>query len=125
MKDKKKRPLVERLSIRMTEWVGTPASVVVHTILFIGAFASVAFGTDLNTVLLVLTTAVSLEAIYLAIFIQMTVNRHSESLEDIEEDIEQFEESLEDVEEDIDELTKRLKGRQQKARKLIKKLAKR
>ena len=35
-----------------------------------------------------LTTAVSLEAIYLSIFIQMTVNRNTQSLEEVEEDIE-------------------------------------
>lgn len=48
--------------------------------------------------MLILTTAVSLEAIYLAIFIQMTVNRTSESLEEVEEDIEDLQEDIEEDE---------------------------
>jgi chromosome segregation ATPase len=59
---------------------------------------------SLDHILLILTTAVSLEAIYLAIFIQMTVNRHSQSLADVEEDIEDLGEEVEDLGEDIGEL---------------------
>ena len=55
-------------------------------------------------ILLILTTIVSLEAIYLAIFIQMTVNRQAESLAEVEEDLEDIEEDIEDISQDIDEI---------------------
>lgn len=37
--------------------------------------------------LLVLTTVLSIEAIYLALFIQMTVNKTSDDIEEVEKDI--------------------------------------
>jgi low affinity Fe/Cu permease len=92
-------------SDKITRWIGSPASIVVHTLFFIGAFAMPFFGASLDRVLLVLTTVVSLEAIYLALFIQMTVNRNTESLEDIEEDVEEMQEDIEDVQEDIGEIS--------------------
>lgn len=56
-----------------------------------------------DKVLLILTTAVSLEAIYLAIFIQMTVNRTTTSLAGVEKDIG-------DIQEDVDSLEVNFKG---------------
>lgn len=55
--------------------------------------------------LLVLTTAVSLEAIYLAIFIQMTVNRNARELQEVGEDIDEISEDIEEIGEDIDEMS--------------------
>ncbi len=94
----------ESLAERFTNWVGSTSSLIVHTILFVAAFAVVGFGIQLATVLLILTTAVSLEAIYLAIFIQMTVNRNTKSLEEVEEDIDEIQEDVEGIEKDIDEI---------------------
>jgi len=85
--------------------VGSVSSLILHTIFFIACFAAVIFGIlDLNTMLLVLTTAVSLEAIYLAIFIQMTVNENTESLREVEEDIDEIQEDVEELGEDMDEI---------------------
>lgn len=89
----------------MTAWVGSPASILVHTIFFIGVFALGFFNVSLDHILLILTTVVSLEAIYLAIFIQMTVNRHTESLQDVGEDIEELGEEVEELGEDIEEIS--------------------
>lgn len=97
---------IEQLANRFTTWIGSPASIIIHTILFIVAFGFVWFGVALNTVLLVLTTAVSLEAIYLALFIQMSVNRNTQSLADVEEDLEEIQEDVEGIEKDIDEIEK-------------------
>lgn len=97
---------LETLAHKFTTWLGSPASILVHTIVFIGAFVFVWLGTPLNTVLLVLTTAVSLEAIYLALFIQMSVNRNTQSLAGVEEDIEDIAEDVEGIEKDIDEIEK-------------------
>jgi len=92
---------IERISLRLTASVGTPVSIVVHTFMFVGIFSLMLFGIHFEQVMLILTTLVSLEAIYLSIFIQMTVNRNTASLEDVEEDIDTIHENVEDIQEDI------------------------
>ncbi len=54
--------------------------------------------------MLILTTAVSLEAIYLSLFIQMTVNRNTASLKDVTEDLGEIQEDVKDLEEDFGEI---------------------
>ncbi len=90
---------LEKISFRLTDWIGTPVSLIIHTLLFFGIFALRYFGVTTDYILLILTTAVSLEAIYLSIFIQMTVNRNTESLEEVEEDIEDIQEEAFEEEE--------------------------
>ncbi len=102
---KNKTPVLERLSVKVTDWVGTPYSLVVHTFFFIGIFALKFFGYPIDQILLILTTAVSLEAIYLAILIQMTVNRNTASLEAVEDDIEDIQEDVEDLEEEVEDIS--------------------
>lgn len=94
----------EDFSKRLTRWIGSPQSIIIHTIFFIGIFGLRFFGVAASDLLLVLTTIVSLEAIYLSIFIQMTVNRHSEELEEVSEDIEEIQENVEEIQEDVDEI---------------------
>lgn len=93
----------------MTYWVGTPASLVLHTIIFIGSLAVMPiFG--LERVLLVLTSAVSLEAIYLSLFIQMTALRSHKKLADIEDDIDEIlEDTVSLTEEQKQELKAKIK----------------
>jgi len=86
-------------------WIGSPGSLVVHTLVFIGFFAvSLLRWVPWDLMLLVLTTVVSLEAIYLAIFIQMTVNRQSQSLKDVEEEVGDIQENIEELGENVEEL---------------------
>jgi low affinity Fe/Cu permease len=89
----------------VTTWIGSVQSLFVHTLAFIlcGVIGYLRIA-DWNTILLVLTTAVSLEAIYLAIFIQMTVNHHSEELEEVSEDIDEIQEDIDEIQEDVDEM---------------------
>lgn len=91
---------------KFTQWVGSKTSVATHTVFFIAMFALYFFDIAFDTILLVLTTMVSLEAIYLAIFIQMTVNQNTESLEDVEEDIEEIKEDMDEIQEDVGEIEK-------------------
>ena len=84
---RQKMNILEHISLTFTGWVGTPYSIIVHSLLFVGIFSLYFFGITTDKILLILTTAVSLEAIYLSIFIQMSVNRATESLEDIQEDV--------------------------------------
>lgn len=102
--DNKKGTIIDDLSHKATIWIGTPMSIIVHTILFAGIFALYLVGLSVDQILLILTTAVSLEAIYLAIFIQMTVNRHTESLENVEDDIEEIQEDVDELQQDVDDL---------------------
>jgi septal ring factor EnvC (AmiA/AmiB activator) len=95
---------LERLSLKLTNWIGTPSSILIHTIFFAGAFSLRLFGVSLDQVLLILTTVVSLEAIYLAILIQMTVNRNTQSLAEVEEDIGEIEEDIGEIHEEMEEL---------------------
>lgn len=97
---------LEQAAMKMTRWVGTPASLIFHTALFVVFFLLPFFGVALDSILLVLTTVVSLEAIYLAIFIQLTVNRNTQSLEEVGEDIEEIHEDVKGIESDVDEISK-------------------
>ncbi|MBP7770671.1 MAG: DUF1003 domain-containing protein [Candidatus Pacebacteria bacterium] len=89
----------------VTRWVGSPQSVVIHSLLFAGSFAMAFVGwVDTDRMLLILTTIVSLEAIYLSLFIQMTVNYQQASLEEVEHDIDEIQEDIDEIQEDVDEI---------------------
>jgi peptidoglycan hydrolase CwlO-like protein len=105
-KKEKTRAQLESLSMRATRSIGSVESLLVHTALFITCFASVLFGASLDRVLLVLTTVLSLEAIYLAIFIQMSVNQNTLQLREVERDIEDLSEDIEEISEDIEGIEK-------------------
>ena len=98
---------IEEVSLVATRWIGSPASLATHTIVFVSSFLAVFTNLiSFDRMLLVLTTILSLEAIYLAIFIQMTVNRTTESLEGVEHDIDEMQEDVGEIQEDIDEIQK-------------------
>jgi len=96
---------LQSVALAITRWVGSLQSIIIHTLLFILSFGSVVFGLiSFDRMLLVLTTIVSLEAIYLSIFIQMTINVQAASLQEVEEDIDEMQEDVEEIQEDIDEI---------------------
>ena len=103
--EKKVVPAIETLSINLTRSIGTPISVLIHTILFVGIFGLMEFGVAFEQIMLILTTVVSLEAIYLAIFIQMSINRQEAKLHEVREDIEDIQEDVEGLGEDFEEIT--------------------
>ncbi len=95
----------EKIALRVTQWIGSPQSIVLHTVLFIASFATVLLGLiEFDRMLLVLTTIVSLEAIYLSLFIQMTVNLQGQSIKEVEHDIDEIQEDVDEIQEDIDEI---------------------
>ena len=102
----KKLSRFERFAIRATRWVGSTQSLIVHTALFIGVFSLSFFGVPIERILIAITTIVSYEAIYLSIFIQMTVNRNTSRLRAVSKDIEEIQEDVEDIQEDVDEIQK-------------------
>lgn len=101
-----KKNSLEKGADKATRWIGSTKSLIVHTVLFTACFIIVLFGASLDRVLLILTTIVSLEAIYLAIFIQMTVNKNTTDIEEIAEDVEEIQEGVQEMERDVDEIQK-------------------
>jgi uncharacterized protein YoxC len=96
---------IQKTALSVTRWVGSPASIIAHTILFAASFLLVLLGfLDLDRMLLVLTTIVSLEAIYLAIFIQMTINFQAQAIEEVQEDVEGIQEDVGEIQEDVEEM---------------------
>lgn len=97
---------VDKFAIKATRSIGSTNSLIIHTILFGLSFILVLLGASLDRVLLVLTTIVSLEAIYLSIFIQMSVNRTTRRLNAVSRDIDEIQKDVEEISEDIDEIQK-------------------
>ncbi|MBX2866663.1 hypothetical protein KTR10_01755 [Candidatus Kaiserbacteria bacterium] len=103
MKKRKQRRLIPSIET-IIEWIGSPSSLMIHTLIFIFSFLFGIFDIfSWNRILLVLTTVVSLEAIYLAIFIQMSVNQNTASLREVEEDIDEIQEDIEEIDEEMQE----------------------
>lgn len=102
----------------MIRWVGTKQSLVIHIIFFIVMLCLPFVGVNSSFSLLLLTTVVSLEAIFLNIFIQMGVNRHADeqketrmvlsnvkdTIEDVQETMEDVQETMEDVQEVVEDV---------------------
>jgi len=104
MTQKERKIRISKASDKFVEWIGSPYSLLVHTIFF-GIMIALAFSDiGFDKVMLVLTTIVSLEAIYLSIFIQMTVNKHTEDLEEVSEDIDEIQKDVDEIQEDVDEI---------------------
>lgn len=101
---KKQKITLEKGAIQATRWIGSTRSLVVHTVCFAVALLLPILGIRFDRVLLVLTTVLSLEAIYLAIFIQMSVNKNSADIEEIQEDVDEIQEDIEEIQEDVDEI---------------------
>lgn len=98
---------LNKISDRAIKWIGSVQSLRIHSILFIGSFLLSIFEiVDFEKMLLVLTTIVSLEAIYLSIFIQMSVNRSNQFIEIIQEDVDEISENVDEISENIDEMQK-------------------
>jgi methyl-accepting chemotaxis protein len=96
---------LEKRALAITRAVGSPTSIAIHTFFFAVSFTAAFTGyVSFDRMLLILTTIVSLEAIYLAIFIQMTINYQAEDIAEVQEDVEEIQEDVEEISEDIDEL---------------------
>ena len=103
-KQKSLKQKLERTALSATHWIGSIESLIIHTAVFVSAFALVLFGVSFDRVLLALTTVLSLEAIYLAIFIQMSVNQNTIQLAQVEKDVEEIQEDIDEIQEDVEEI---------------------
>lgn len=94
-----------KTAIGITRWIGSPTSVIVHTLMFVAFFIAAGEGLiEFRDMQLILTTVVSLEAIYLSIFIQMTINYTTQELKEVGEDVEEMKEDIGEIQEDVGEL---------------------
>jgi len=89
---------------RAIKWIGSIQSLLIHTILFGSSFLLSIFEVvPFEKMLLVLTTIVSLEAIYLSIFIQMSVNRSNQFIEIIQEDVDEISDNIDEMQKEDEE----------------------
>lgn len=120
MPEEKKSPRLQNTALRVTRWVGSVQSIIIHTLIFISSFAAVWTGVvSFDRMLLVLTTIVSLEAIYLAIFIQMTINVQQQSLEVVEHNIDEIQEDIDEIQEDVDEIQEDVEEMQEDVEEIV------
>jgi hypothetical protein len=96
---------LEKIADKATRWIGSTKSLIVHTVVFVLSFIIPFSGiVTFEQMLLILTTLLSLEAIYLAIFIQMSVNKNSQDIEIIQEDVGEIQEDIDEIQKDVDEI---------------------
>lgn len=97
---------IRKTALNITKWIGSPLSIIIHSIIFVVAFWLSFIGLiSFDRMLLVLTTIVSLEAIYLSLLIQMTINYTTQSIEEVAEDIEGIQEDVEELHEDVEDIS--------------------
>jgi peptidoglycan hydrolase CwlO-like protein len=90
------RNFIEKMVLNIINLMGSVSSLIIHTVFFVYAW--------LFTTQLFLTTVVSLEAIYLAILIQLSINFQTKRLEHIQENVEDIQENVEDIQENVEEI---------------------
>lgn len=81
---------MEQMAESIAVWIGSVTSLIVHTIVFVIMFGLRFAGISIGNILLIATTIVSFEAIYLNILVQMTVNKHSKHLKKHSEHLEKL-----------------------------------
>ena len=95
---------LETIALSVTRGIGSVWSVAIHTLLFTLTFGLIFLGFNIDRVLLTLTTILSLEAIYLSIFIQMSVNFQTRIIASVEKEIDEIAEDVEEMQEDMEEI---------------------
>lgn len=94
---------VEKIATYIMGWIGSTLSILIHTAIFLFFIIMCFFSPYTQEILLILTTVVSLEAIYLSIFIQMSMNTHGKKLNELQEGVEEIQEDVEDIQENVEE----------------------
>lgn len=89
--------ILEKFLFKLTELLGSPFSLILHTVFIAGFFYMRYLGLVSNLTLLTLATIVSIEALYLAIFNQIKVKRHTNSLSETTTIIENVREEEQEI----------------------------
>ena len=93
----KKSTFLEMISYKFIKCIGNPFSLLIHTLLFGGFFILRYLGIVSNGILLALTTAVCLEAIYLLIFVHTIVKKNTKNITDVQGYIAEIQQEEEEV----------------------------
>ncbi len=88
---------LEKFSFKLAKWIGSPFSLLLHTIVFGGFLVLKYLGILTNPILFILTAGVCLEAIYLVIFVQMIVKNNTKSLTQLQGNIEEIKQEEQEV----------------------------
>ena len=94
-----------KIAKTLTHWIGTPQSIIAHTIFF--TIMLTWYVTDVpnrDHILLVLTMLVSLEAIYQMLFLQLTVNLQGKELSEVKTAMDEVNEAVEEMHETVGEV---------------------
>lgn len=93
----KKMKILAKFLFKLTELLGSPFSLVLHTVFIAGFFYMRYLGLVSNLTLLSLATIVSIEALYLAFFNQIKVKRQTSSLSEATTVIENMREEEQEI----------------------------
>ena len=104
MRDLIKTEKLQLAAVKFTQWFGTIQSLFIHTLFFISFFVLYFFGWTISEILMDLTLILSLEAIYLSIFILMGVNLQNKNIDEMKENVDEMKENVEEIQEDMEEL---------------------
>ena len=112
--------MIEKAVLTIISVIGSVKSLFIHTVIFIGSFCLYFLGIGIDSILNVVTNIVSLEAIYLSILIQMSVNYQSKKLElvaadveDLQEDVEDIQSNVEDIQENVEDIQENVEEMQE------------
>ena len=108
---KKISRFLDKVAVDVTIWVGSVQSLIIHTIVFSSFFLLKLVGVSLDTILLALTTVVSLEAIYLAILIQMTVNKEGDATRELDKNLQHIHKELGHLGDHVEDLSETIEGK--------------
>ncbi len=95
---------LELLSTVIPRWVGSMNSLITHTALFIMSYFLILVGFDSSYIFAIVTNVVSLEAIYLSIFILMSSNLQMKKLHAVAKDVKEIQTDVEEIQVDVDEI---------------------
>lgn len=70
-------------------------SLIINAVIFGGVFGLRLLGLSISTVLLILATVISLEVVYLTIFMRISVNKNARGLDKVEKYIDELRENAE------------------------------
>lgn len=88
---------LEKLSFGLAKLIGSPLSLLLHTVIFASFLIFRYLGIVNNSVLVVLAAAACLEAIYLVIFVQMIIKNNTKTLSEVQNKIEVMQQEEEDA----------------------------
>lgn len=95
---------LELLSTYIPRAVGSMNSLIIHTVLFLLSYVLILFGYRSSDIFDILTNLVSLEAIYLSIFLLMSGNLQLKKLHDVADNVKEIQEDVDDIQEDVKEI---------------------